>query len=73
MSEDQRPFEGGDVDTKPHICTDLSPRVVEAAQALGRAIAGAGLNLDEHVDLVRQQIQVGHAGYFYQFEPSAEA
>lgn len=61
MSEEQRPFEGEETPTKPHICTDLSPRVVEAAQALGRALAGAGLQAGDHKDLINQQIHVGWA------------
>lgn len=39
MSQEQQPFEGEAEATMPHICTELSPRVVEAAQALGRKLA----------------------------------
>lgn len=62
MSEEQTPIEGQETPTKPHICTELPPRVVEAAQALGKALAGADMTLnDDKADLVRQQILVGWA------------
>ena len=58
MSQEQQPFEGEAEATMPHICTDLSPRVVEAAQALGRALADFGQH--GHLQhLIQKQIEVG--------------